>query len=359
MDESHEIRVMFVTNSPSGGGAERATNILVNALHEKKVKVALTTINHSEPDLVIPTCETFPINRTWQGGPISVLSAFFRFRKIVKFWEPSHIVFECDLPEFFGSFINGNFTRIVVLQSSKPWITRLKFGTFVRKRLRNQKTKWVAVSDHFNVWCFNSQPDVVISNPIVLSDLEALTQSQIDNSINRIFYIGRLSEEKQPDWVLDIAQQCNLPLVVIGDGNLRKQLEQRAIDFGIQASFTGFISQPWELLTPGDLLVVPSQYEGDGLVIVEAIARRIPIILNDIPDLRRFDLPDKHYCLNVAHFESTIREFSDSISNLVVSEENTNKILLDRNPNEIAKKWISLLSNTLNGEENLKEFHAR
>jgi len=344
MNESQEIRVMFVTNSPSGGGAERATNILVNALHENKVKVALTTINHSAPDLVIPSCETFQIKRTWQGGPISVLFAFFRFRKIVKLWKPSHIILECDLPEFFGSFVHGSFTKIVVLQSSKPWITRLNFGKLVRKRLLKQKANWVAVSNHFRVWPFNSEPDVVISNPLVLSGLEGLTQNLMDNSISRIFYIGRLSEEKQPEWVLEIARQCKLPVVVIGDGVLRNQLEQKSIDLGIEANFKGFMSQPWELLSFGDLLLVPSLYEGDGLVIVEAIARKVPIILNDIADLRRFDLPDKHYCLGVNDFASRISHFSSSINSLVVSKEKTDDILSNRDPNEIAKKWISFLS---------------
>ena len=354
MNESQEIRVMFVTNSPSGGGAERATNILVNALHENKIKVSLTTINHSQSDLVIPACETFQLKRTWQGGSISVLTAFFRFRKIVKLWKPSHIVLECDLPELFGSVINGSFTKIVVLQSSKPWNTRSKFGKLVRKRLLKQKAKWVAVSNHFSVWYFNSQPDAIISNPVELSGLEVLIQKQTDNSINRIFYVGRLSEEKQPEWVLDIAQKCNLPVVVIGDGNLRNQLEQKSNDLGIEAYFKGFVSQPWELFSYGDLLVVPSQYEGDGLVVVEAIARRVPIILNDIPDLRRFDLQDKHYCLSVSDFASRISNFSSSISNLVVSEGTTRDILSDRDPTEIAKKWISFMNNKVKHEKNLK-----
>ena len=344
MSESQEIRVMFVTNSPSGGGAERATNILVNALHENKVKVSLATINSSEPDLVIPTCETFQIERTWQGGQISVLSAFLKFRKIVKYWKPTHLVLECDLPEFFGSLVSGRFKKRVVLQSSNPWITRLKFGEVIRKRLQNQNVIWVAVSNHFNVWCFNSKPDAVISNPMILTGLNVNSQNQINTSINRIFYVGRLSEEKQPDWVLDIAWKCKLPVVVIGDGNLRNQLEQKSKEMYIEADFKGFVSQPWELLSHGDLLVVPSQYEGDGLVIVEAIARRIPIILNDIPDLRRFDLPDKHYCLSVADFATRVSQFSKSISNLVVLEETTKEILFDRDPNEIAKKWITFLS---------------
>jgi glycosyltransferase involved in cell wall biosynthesis len=90
---------------------------------------------------------------------------------------------------------------------------------------------------------------------------------------------------------------------------------------------------------------VPSQYEGDGLVVVEAIARRVPILLNDISDLRRFDLPDHHYCLNVSDFASRINENSDSIDKFVVPETIKDDILLDRNPAEIAKRWVSFLSN--------------
>jgi len=335
---------MFVTNSPSGGGAERATNILVNALHENKVKVSLTTINHSEPDLVIPTCETFQINRTWRGGPISVLAAYLRFRRIVKSWKPSHLVLECDLPEFFGSSITGSFRKIVVLQSSKPWITRLKFGEIIRKKLNSQGALWVAVSNHFKVWNLNVEPDAIISNPLILSKLDEMVQNRIENSINRIVYIGRLSEEKQPEWVLDIAWKCNLPVVLIGDGNLRNILEEKSSELDIKINFEGYVSEPWNLISYGDLLVVPSQYEGDGLVIVEAIARRVPILLSDISDLRRFDLPDHHYCLNVSDFASQINANMDSISNFIVEEKLTLDILLDRDPPEIAKKWISFLS---------------
>jgi glycosyltransferase involved in cell wall biosynthesis len=348
MTDSQEIRVMFVTNSPSGGGAERATNILVNALHENKVKVALTTINHSEPDLVIPTCETFQVDRTWQGGPISVLTAYLRFRGIVKSWKPSHLVLECDLPEFFGSLIKGSFRKIVVLQSSKPWLPRLKFGEIVRERLSNQKALWVAVSNHFNVWNFNSKPDAVISNPLILSNLNSVVQNQIENSINRIVYVGRLSEEKQPEWVLDIAWKCNLPVVLIGDGNLRNTLEEKSSKLDIEINFKGYVSQPWNFISNGDLLVVPSQYEGDGLVIVEAIARRVPILLNDILDLRRFDLPDHYYCSTVSDFASRINENKDSLSNFVVPENTTLHILLDRDPIEIAKKWVAFLSDKNN-----------
>lgn len=343
MSESQEIRVMFVTNSPSGGGAERATNILVNALHERKVVVSLTTINYSEPDSVVPKCEIFEINRTWQGGPVSVLLAYFRFTKVVKSWNPSHLVLECDLPEFFGSLIKGKFRKIVVLQSSKPWITRLKFGELIRRRLRNQNVQWVAVSNHFNVWNFNSAPDAVISNPLILSEIKEDKTIQSDNAIKRICYIGRLSEEKQPKWILDIASQCNLPAEIIGDGLMKNELELKSREIDVDITFHGFVREPWKVLSSGDLLIVPSQYEGDGLVIVEAIARKIPILLNDIPDLRRFKLSNHHYCLNISDFVSRIDQFKGRLNDLIVPEELINEILFDRDPDQIANRWISLL----------------
>jgi glycosyltransferase involved in cell wall biosynthesis len=207
---------------------------------------------------------------------------------------------------------------------------------------------WVAVSNHFKVWNLNIEPDVVISNPLLLSKIDEMVQNKVENSIKRIVYIGRLSEEKQPDWVLDIAQKCNLPLVVIGDGNLRNPLELKSSNLNIDVDFKGFVRQPWKLMSHGDLLVVPSQYEGDGLVVVEAIARRIPILLNDIPDLLRFDLPTHHYCLKVSDYVSRIDEYKSAIGKLVVSEKLRNDILLDRDPTEIAKKWVLLLSDQVN-----------
>ena len=176
------------------------------------------------------------------------------------------------------------------------------------------------------------------------SFLEELIHDQSQKLISRIVYIGRLSNEKQPDWILEIADESNLPVLMVGDGVMRSQLELKSKNLNLDVDFKGFITKPWELIAQGDLLVVPSQYEGDGLVVVEAIARKIPILLSDIPDLRRFDLPLQHYCLSVSEFCKRITEFRNSIGSLIVSEKLTQAILLDRNPTEIAKKWISFLN---------------
>ncbi len=53
------MKVFFVTNSLSGGGAERATNTLVNALHSIGLDVSLITLNGGINDLVEPKRPVF------------------------------------------------------------------------------------------------------------------------------------------------------------------------------------------------------------------------------------------------------------------------------------------------------------
>jgi hypothetical protein len=55
------MKIMFVTNSLSGGGAERATNILINALSDTGTDVELVAVNDGPMDLVEPSCEVFEL----------------------------------------------------------------------------------------------------------------------------------------------------------------------------------------------------------------------------------------------------------------------------------------------------------
>ena len=87
---------MFVTNSLSGGGAERATNILVNALKNSGIQVSLVAINDGQRDLIEPTCEVFELHREWKGGLVSVFNAYIGIQKAIWRWRPDFLVLNCD-----------------------------------------------------------------------------------------------------------------------------------------------------------------------------------------------------------------------------------------------------------------------
>lgn len=69
-------------------------------------------------------------------------------------------------------------------------------------------------------------------------------------------------------------------LVIIGDGPERAMLEARAHSLGLgsRVDFVGARDNPMPLLKKADLFVHPSDREGFGLVIVEALAAGVPVV---------------------------------------------------------------------------------
>jgi glycosyltransferase involved in cell wall biosynthesis len=333
-------RVMFVTNSLSGGGAERATNILVNALSDLGNQVSLVAINDGPRDLIEPSCHTFELKRKWQGGLISVLGAYFRLQRAIWKWKPDYLVLNCDIPEFLGSLTMGKHKLIAVEHATYPWINRLRLGKLTRKILSVRNTKWVAVSRHLKIWGSDSLPDNSISNAI---DMPKTKRPQPSGSIKRLNYIGRLSEEKQPLWALEIASLTDLPIRIFGEGLLKAHLQNFGITHDIDVRFEGFVSNPWDYFDENDFLVIPSSFEGDGLVLIEALCNRVPFIANDIPDLRRFGLEDKNYALNVEEFSNSIVANINSIQNYLPEENTVYEILKDREPAVVGQRWNTFL----------------
>jgi glycosyltransferase involved in cell wall biosynthesis len=334
-------RVMFVTNSLSGGGAERATNILVNALSDLENQISLVAINDGPRDLIEPSCQVFELKREWQGGLLSVFNAYFKLQGVIWKWKPDYLVLNCDIPEFLGSMSIGKHKLIAVEHATYPWINRLRLGKLIRKILFARNTKWVAVSRHLKIWGSDSLPQISICNAIVMPATERARPS---GRIKRLNYVGRLSEEKQPIWALEIARRTGLPIRIYGEGLLKSQLQDFGIMNNLDAQFEGFVSNPWDFFDESDLLIIPSRFEGDGLVLVEALGNRIPFIATDIPDLRRFSLENENYALNVEQFSSSIISNINSIQNFLPKENNIYEILKDREPAVVGQRWNMFLN---------------
>ena len=330
-----------MTNSLSGGGAERATNILVNALTDLGLQVSLVAVNSSARDLIEPKCQTFELRREWQGGFVSVLVAYFKLQSVIWKWKPNYLVLNCDIPELLGSLSLGKHKLIAVEHATFPWINRILLGKVTRKILSARNTKWVAVSKHLKIWGVEKHPDIAIHNAMVTPKVN---RSKPIGQITRLNYVGRLSREKQPLWALEIAHLVNLPLRIFGEGLLRTQLEDFGIENEVETQFAGFVSNPWESFNEGDLLIVPSSFEGDGLVVVEALSNRIPIIANDIPDLRRFNLEDQNYAAGIEAFAKSIALNLNTIEHFVPNKSKVDDILIERNPAVVGQKWKTFLN---------------
>ena len=332
---------MIVTNSLTGGGAERSMNLVCNELTKRGWSVSLMPINSGPPDLIVPTCEVFPLDRKWKDGIKKTMLALKDMNLIVKSWRPDIIILNCDLPELFGVFLLGKHHLVAIEHTTNPWAQRLILGRIVRRILTFRMVTWVAVSTHLTIWPSGSKPSEVLQNPVTPS--REINSHTTNGSINRLVYLGRLSSEKRPELALEIALSTCLKIVVIGEGVMRNKLEHQAMRESIKANFLGRVDNPWLEVQAGDLLIVPSAFEGDGLVVLEGLQHNIPMLLADIPDFRRFRLPDKNYCANLSDFVTRIGDFKDRPEELRVPIALTKSLLVERNLEVIGSAWEAFL----------------
>lgn len=108
-----------------------------------------------------------------------------------------------------------------------------------------------------------------------------------------ILYAGRLIAEKRVDLLLDAFALAHgddpaLRLLIVGNGPERERLAQRAASLGIAAvvTFAGFVSEATldRLFAQASAIVQPSAREGYGMVVVEAAAYGVPVVVVEAPD---------------------------------------------------------------------------
>ena len=114
-----------------------------------------------------------------------------------------------------------------------------------------------------------------------LPNIINVTRDQpIDAGANRhLVVVGRLDAEKGVMMAAEAARHVSLPIVFVGDGPLRRDVEARG------ARVTGWLTadKVHEEVEQARCLVVPSLwYETFGLVVDEAAARGVPAIVSDV-----------------------------------------------------------------------------
>jgi len=116
-------------------------------------------------------------------------------------------------------------------------------------------------------------------------------------------HIGRFNPQKNHFFLLDIFKEVHREnndsvLVLVGDGDLRRQIEVRAKILELEESvmFLGVRDDIPDILQVFDLFLFPSKYEGLAVVLIEAQAAGLKCIVSDgvpqetaiIPDLVEF-----------------------------------------------------------------------
>ena len=101
-------------------------------------------------------------------------------------------------------------------------------------------------------------------------------------------HIGRFINAKNHEFLIKIANEMikknnNVKLILVGDGDLKKHIESKVKSLGIEKNvyFTGIRKDIANILNNVDLFILPSIYEGLGLVLLEAQASKVPCLVSE------------------------------------------------------------------------------
>ena len=133
----------------------------------------------------------------------------------------------------------------------------------------------------------------VIFNGIDLS--RCLPKEDYETQNLTLIHIGRFNEQKNHKGLLEAFQlvlqtfpECRLKL--LGDGELRTEMEERAARLGIAEKVDFLGSQPYvyPYLRDADVFLLPSLFEGMPMTIIEAMGTGLPVVasgVGGVPDM--------------------------------------------------------------------------
>ena len=330
--------LVLVSNALAGGGAEKTMLALHQELIKKGIDCYLIALNQS---IRIENINNIRIlKRNWGGNFKSTLTNFINFKRLINEIDPKTIVVNCELPELYISLLNSHKRRIICVEhTSVPWHKKRSVGVIVRLLLKLRKVEWVTViKGKKEIW-FNNNAKY-IPNPYISS----ANFAKGSNFKPSLVFIGGLKENKRPDWVIEAGIKNSLPVNLYGDGKLKLSLETKYSNPAWSIKFHGFKSDVWDLIPNNSLIVIPSEFEGDGMVVIEAVLSKFPLVLSWNKDLIRFGLDKKHYFKTLDELIFLVEQNKENnFANLIVEDEFTEKLNTERSLESIVLDWLSLL----------------
>jgi len=199
----------------------------------------------------------------------------------------------------------GTKTKIIVsirthlsteLKNSKN--INKKIMKYLGKILYHFADKVVAVSkgvaeDASKIFGLKKESIEVIYNPIVDESINLNMNKPVphpwltDEKVPVLLGVGRLVPQKNFSLLIKafsiVRESESVKLIIIGEGPLRKDLEQEIIDLGLRGSIdlVGYQSNPYIYMKWSDVFILSSDWEGFGNVIVEAMACGLKIVSTD------------------------------------------------------------------------------
>ncbi len=311
--------LFFLGVYPGGGGVERVTTCLANDFVRQGHICSLVSFEERDGDFSETLDKSVKLFKL--RYPTFSLENIRQLRKIVKEQNIDIIINQWAIPFYVAILLKlackGNGTRIISVHHNRP-DTNQTLTTL--SSIMENGSRSLTTSAKYHIIKLISQVSlrityelsdyfVVLSKAYIKTLKEFIRVKDKRNKIRHIYnpltiqapqqptckenivlYVGRIEyTPKKTFRVVDIWRKIepehpNWKLCILGDGPDAEGLQQRIAESGTQnIQFMGF-KNPIEWYQRSKMLLLVSDYDGFGLVIVEAMSYDVvPIVFNSYP----------------------------------------------------------------------------
>lgn len=300
-------KILIVSNSLKGGGAEK---VLLDILKALNGKYEIDLFLFSKEGVYLDEAKKYVKKIIGMSQRKSFLNKYILLRKIISLYLiicyyliiKGYIYnfenkYDCEI-----AFIEGLPTRYIANRKNNSkkiaWVhTDLeKYGITKYDETSYKKIdKIICVSQDSKYSLINIFTDLknkieVIYNFIPQKEIKRKALAKQKEIIKQndkitIISVGRLSKEKGFDILLKahkelLEEKLDYNLIILGEGPLRKEFNNYIKINKIQnnTKLLGFKKNPYKYMKEADIFVMASRYEGYPLVLCEALVLGLPVI---------------------------------------------------------------------------------
>lgn len=191
----------------------------------------------------------------------------------------------------------SNALKISHLHNNPLWLKHINLKSIVYAMAAQRFDSILAVSGSvFEEYILDKwmRRKMVIGNPINCEEVRSMAEQARRYAPSDVMFLGRLSNPKKPQRFIRIIGQVkkrrpDIHALMIGQGDLEEQCrnEIEALQLCENIELLGFMKNPYGYLKNTRVLCVPSDWEGFGLVVVEAFALGIPVVAAPVGGMKK------------------------------------------------------------------------
>mgnify|MGYP001161156190 FL=1 len=296
------MKITVIIPTLNIGGAEKLTVNLINDWINKGHQIELLLLRKEGPlleELNNNNLKIHNLNSKKLLFSFFPLYKFFKRNKIDIIWANIYIL---NFIVIFAWMLSGKKGKLFVtehnplsfqineLSKLKEFFLRFIFSLSYRFATGITTVSKGIKNDLLQLAHINNDKIDVIYNPVAIgknkiSKLFNLEKKIWDSSYNvKLLSVGNLKVQKNHKLLINtfakLPKNLNAQLIIIGEGPLRKELEEliNNLKLSKRISLIGHQKNPYPWYHSADLFILSSDYEGFGNVLIEALECGLPIV---------------------------------------------------------------------------------